>query len=105
MSSLIDDKLSVINLGVPSFADALVSEGVESVHLDWRPPAPLPRGLEKISAADKSRVKQANQQAVSSLLAATPNWVGMGPALELIPGMQPNLILHSGPPITWEKMY
>jgi hypothetical protein len=30
--------------------------------------------------------------------------VGIGTAGENIPGMRPNLILHAGPPVTWEKM-
>ncbi|MBM3470749.1 MAG: DUF1116 domain-containing protein [Armatimonadetes bacterium] len=30
--------------------------------------------------------------------------MGVGRALDLIPGMAPDLILHAGPPITWERM-
>ncbi|MGH2405272.1 MAG: DUF1116 domain-containing protein, partial [bacterium] len=36
-------------------------------------------------------------------LAAQPILTGVGRALDLIPGMQPNLILHAGPPITWDR--
>ena len=29
---------------------------------------------------------------------------GLGKALDLIPGMKPNLLLHAGPPIAWNRM-
>ena len=31
-------------------------------------------------------------------------WVGVGTAGATIPGMAPDLVLHSGPPITWDRM-
>lgn len=31
-------KLRVINLGLPFFYDALVSQGVTALQIDWRPP-------------------------------------------------------------------
>lgn len=37
--SLVGKKLKVINLGIPSFADDLESQGVEVVRTDWSPPA------------------------------------------------------------------
>jgi hypothetical protein len=45
-----------------------------------------------------------NQQALKTLLDARPHWVGMGVAREVIPGMHDRMILHSGPPITWDRM-
>jgi FdrA protein len=33
------EPLRVINIGLESFADDLRSQGVEAVHVDWRPPA------------------------------------------------------------------
>jgi hypothetical protein len=38
------------------------------------------------------------------MMEARPVLVGIGQALDVIPGMHPNLILHAGPPITWERM-
>lgn len=32
-------KIKVINLGIPSFAEDLKKQGIETVHTDWRPPA------------------------------------------------------------------
>jgi len=37
--SILSEKLKVINVGVSTFADDLRSQGVEVVHVDWKPPA------------------------------------------------------------------
>ena len=47
---------------------------------------------------------KANEKALSILLEAKPFWVDMAKAQDVIPGMKKNLILHAGPPVTWEKM-
>ena len=49
-------------------------------------------------------IDQANQTAVSRMIEARPVLIGMGIARDVIPGMRDNLILHAGPPITWERM-
>lgn len=52
----------------------------------------------------KDRINEANQKAISILFNSKPRWVDVRPAIEVIPGMQKNLILHAGPPIPWERM-
>jgi hypothetical protein len=37
--SILTEKLKVVNIGISTFADDLRSQGVEVVHLDWKPPA------------------------------------------------------------------
>jgi len=37
--NLLNKKLKVINLGIQTFAEDLKKQGVEVVHVDWRPPA------------------------------------------------------------------
>lgn len=49
-------------------------------------------------------IKAANQDVLDRILAAQPVLIGTSRALDVIPGMQPNLILHAGPPITWDRM-
>ncbi len=66
----------------------------EQVGVDWRPP------LERL--APDPEVDAANERAVSRLLAARPAWVGVGLAADVIPGMRPDLLLHSGPPLRRE---
>ncbi len=49
-------------------------------------------------------IEKANLETVTRMMEAHPVLVGVGKALEVIPGMRQNLLLHAGPPITWERM-
>ena len=49
-------------------------------------------------------IEQANAKALATLLEARPFWVDIRTAQDVIPGMHKKLILHSGPPVTWERM-
>jgi hypothetical protein len=49
-------------------------------------------------------IEQANANAVERMMQAHPILTGMGIAKDVIPGMKQNLLLHAGPPITWERM-
>ncbi len=49
-------------------------------------------------------IAKANAEALKKLLEARPFWVDIQPAIECVPGMKKNLILHAGPPVTWERM-
>lgn len=49
-------------------------------------------------------IPKANETALKKLLEARPFWVDIQPAIECVPGMKKNMILHSGPPCTWERM-
>jgi hypothetical protein len=52
----------------------------------------------------KSRIEAANAEAVKRLNEAQPVLVDVAPAREVIPGMGERMVLHSGPPVTWERM-
>ncbi len=49
-------------------------------------------------------IVKANEQALKNLLEARPFWVDIQPAIECVPGMKKNMILHAGPPCTWDRM-
>jgi hypothetical protein len=48
-------------------------------------------------------IERANAEAVERMMEARPVLVGLGKALDVIPGMDEDLLLHAGPPITWER--
>ena len=48
-------------------------------------------------------INKANTEATERMMEARPIVVGMGKARDVIPGMRENLLLHAGPPITWER--
>lgn len=49
-------------------------------------------------------IQKANNQVVERFLNSRPVLVGIGKALDTVPGMTKKTILHSGPPVTWERM-
>ena len=49
-------------------------------------------------------IEAANQEAMSRIINAEPFLEDFRPAIEVVPGMHPNLITHAGPPISWEEM-
>ena len=48
-------------------------------------------------------IDQANKTAVSRMMAARPILKTVARAIDVIPGMREDLLLHAGPPITWER--
>ncbi|MHB8135711.1 MAG: YlbE family protein [Anaerolineaceae bacterium] len=52
----------------------------------------------------KQKIEQANQIAFKKITDSEPVLVDIAPAIEVIPGMEDKMVLHSGPPITWDKM-
>ncbi|MGA2267600.1 MAG: DUF1116 domain-containing protein [Bryobacteraceae bacterium] len=101
---LFQTELKVINMGLASFQESLDHCGVQSVQVDWRPPIDLDAGALAAVEAAASEIDQANQKAVKIILSGKPFLVGMAQALDVVPGMRENVILHAGPPVTWERM-
>lgn len=97
--------LKVINIGLDSFANDLQSLGVEVASVDWKPPLPVDKAKrDKLAAAYSQTIEPANARALEIINAGRAYLVGMGIARDVIPGMHENLILHAGPPITWDRM-
>ena len=49
-------------------------------------------------------VTAANDRAVAAALACTPRLVGVKPAIDVIPGMTPDRVLHAAPAAAWEEL-
>jgi hypothetical protein len=49
-------------------------------------------------------IDQANQKAIDAIFEARPTLIGVARAKDVIPGMDDNLLLHAGPPCTWDRM-
>jgi Protein of unknown function (DUF1116) len=52
----------------------------------------------------KTRVEAANAAALTRLTSANPVLVDVAPAGEVVEGLEDRMILHAGPPISWERM-
>ena len=48
-------------------------------------------------------IHQANAETIKRMKQSSPVLVGVGKARDNVPGMRENLILHAGPPITWNN--
>ncbi|WP_304223175.1 DUF1116 domain-containing protein [Gracilinema caldarium] len=106
--ALFNQGLRVINLGLESFAENLASCDTPVVHVDWMPPAggnsELIQVLDQLESRSTVDIDKANGEAVERILSGKPLIKGLGIAKDVVPGMRPNLFLHAGPPITWDKM-
>lgn len=99
--------LKPINVGLDSFYESLVAQGINAVAVDWRPP--LEGYVELTHTRAGSDIDAANEEAFRRITSGRPMLVGMGIARDVIPGFAPSgnarlLITHSGPPITWGRM-
>ena len=107
INQLFKQELAAINLGLSSFADNLKATGAKVIHVEWKPPAggdaTIIDALNRIDNSDVDIVA-ANQKAADIILKGKPILLDIGIAGETIPGMHRFKILHSGPPITWERM-
>ena len=98
--------LKVINIGLKGFYEDLKKQGVEVVHVDWKPPLGGRKSLELLEALKNVKVdiEEANKKVIDIIMSGQPTLVGMAQAKDVVPGMKKNLILHAGPPIEWDRM-
>ncbi|MGD0651688.1 MAG: PfkB family carbohydrate kinase, partial [Verrucomicrobiia bacterium] len=101
---LFGSELRVINLGLAAFKPALDDAGVAAVQVDWRPPVAVAAALRRRVQALGPVIEAANAKAVKIILGGLPHLVGLERAIDVIPGMKPDLLLHAGPPVTWDRM-
>ncbi|HVB75747.1 MAG TPA: DUF1116 domain-containing protein [Ktedonobacteraceae bacterium] len=102
-SDLFTSPLHIVNVGADLFADALAAQGVPVTRVSWQPAAGESDVALAVALGD-ARVDTANQEAVQRLMAARPRLLDVRPASEAIAGFHRHLLLHAGPPITWERM-
>lgn len=106
MSKFLGAPLSVVNVGLRSFADTINRCGGTAAQVEWAPPASGERaaGSALAKLVNHPAVEAANAKAVERLLAAQPRLSGIGVAREVLPRMGRRTILHAGPPIEWARM-
>ncbi|MFO8042054.1 MAG: DUF1116 domain-containing protein [Alkalispirochaeta sp.] len=111
LNDLFEQDLNVINLGLEGFADTLQSLGTKTTQVDWKPPAggnaELIKLFDRLEAAEGSGKLDraaANKEAIDRVQAGKPTLMDIGIAKDVVPGMHKKLILHAGPPVTWENM-
>ena len=104
INNIFNKDLNVINIGLSSFNENLQNSGVKTVDIDWKPSVDIDSEVLKIIKEKKSLIEEANKKALEIVLNGKPVVIGLDIAEKVIPGMKKNLILHSGPPISWDRM-
>ena len=107
--SLLNGPLAVVHLGLEDVIQGARAAGVPVSTVDFTPPAGGdPERIRQLTALQEPGLAQeiaaANQTALAGFLASHPHLIGVGVARDVIPGMEEDLFLHAGPPITWERM-
>jgi len=102
IKDLFGQPLKIVNVGLDSMADSIREQNVPIQNVDWQPPLIKGKRLQ-LTSADIDII-QANQEVCTKIKNGKPVLVGMGRAKDVIPGMHNRLLLHAGPPITWERM-
>lgn len=105
ISSIFNSDLKVINVGTSMFAEQLKQQDVSVEQVQWQPVAAGNKTLiDALNSTDNEDRHSANQEALSRYLAGEPFLVDYCLAKDVIPGFEDHMLLHAGPPISWERM-
>lgn len=109
MNNLFGSELTVINVGIQQFSEDIKKQGGKVVQLDWAPPgfgnSEVLEALARIETPENmEKIKQANEEVFQRITNGRIFLTGYQQAIDVVPNMTKNTILHAGPPITWEKM-
>lgn len=102
LSGLLTADPSVVTAGAGLFGDALRSQQVEVIDVDWQPPIAGVATADLVRVMADPRRAEANALAVSRMHAAGAELVRLTPAREAL-GLQKGQFLHAGPPLTWDR--
>jgi hypothetical protein len=101
-------RVAVVNVGLRLFGDAVRSQGVGVVDVDWRIPAggdaALVAALTTSYGTHAARIDAANAEVCRRLDSAAPVLSGLATARDVVPGMGDRTLLHPGPPLAWEDV-
>ncbi len=104
INQLFGSELKVINIGLSGFKQALDDAHAPAVQVDWKPRVDVDVRLVKRVKEFQPAIEKANADVVKIILNGMPQLIGMERAIDVIPGMTRDMLLHAGPPITWDKM-
>jgi hypothetical protein len=102
------ERVAAVNVGLGSFAEAVREQGAEAVDVDWKPPGggdpDVVSVLQALWGRHGERVDRANAAVLERLEAGRPLARTVARAGDVVPGLADGMLLHSGPPIEWERV-
>ncbi len=100
-------EISVVNVGLSLFAEALTDQGVPVTGVDWRIPAggdpELVAALRRLSGPRCAAVDAANAEVLLRLDTGVPMLTGIRRAGDVIPALDGRALLHPGPPLALDR--
>lgn len=111
-SALFRGGVRAVNVGLVGFAGTIRAHHAPCLQVQWQPPADGDRALGLLVARLEddpddpvgARIAHANADAAGRIVEGRPALLDVRPAIDVIPGMTSRTLLHSGPPIEWERM-
>ena len=102
---VLPEEVSVVNIGLSLFADAVRDQATPVQQVDWRIPADgrpdLIAALEQLDGPRAADIDRANAEVVRRLDQGVPFLVDIAAAGTVVPGMSGKMLLHCGPAIDW----
>jgi len=102
---VLPEEVSVVNIGLSLFADAVRDQATPVQQVDWRIPADgrpdLIAALEQLDGPRAADIDRANAEVVRRLDQGVPFLVDIAAAGTVVPGMAGKMLLHCGPAIDW----
>ena len=97
------DRVGVVNVGLPLFADSIREQGARVVSVDWRVPAggqpDAVAALGRLYGMHAERIDAANAEVLRRLDHGIPLLTGITTVAEAVPGLSGPALLHCGPAI------
>jgi hypothetical protein len=103
---LMNSKPRIINVGVASFNESVLSNGAKAVQFDWKPAAGGNKKLIKIlnKLNQLNWINDENMKVVEMMKNGQPFLVDVIPARSEIEVLNRKVLLHAGPPIVYKDM-
>ncbi len=100
--------LSVVNIGLPLFEQAVRDQGTPVIGVDWRIPGGgdqrVVSALARLLGPRAAEIDEANGEVVRRLNDGIPELAAIETASDVVPGIGDRTILHCGPAIGWDSM-
>ncbi len=103
---LLNSKPRIVNIGLASFTESILTYGGSAVQYDWKPAAGGDKRLIKIlnALAQIAEIESANNEVIDRMKNSQPFLVDVVPAKSVIGILQDKVLLHAGPPIEYKDM-
>lgn len=103
---LFNSKPRIVNIGLASFTESILTYGGSTVQYDWKPAAGGDKRLIKIlnALAKIEEIEKANNEVIDKMKSSQPFLVDVVPAKSVIEILKDKVLLHAGPPIEYKDM-